>query len=115
MLRPGKQNAHHPVWVIRPLPIGCLPCPHGSPQFGERLPALLRCIQVGHYTVFARSQRAVDLLARASWPATNALSDYDTTVSALARHLGVDWHTARLAHRAPASPRGSGPPYDDET
>jgi hypothetical protein len=27
-----------------------------------------------------------------------ALSYGDTTVSALARHLGVDWHTARLAH-----------------
>ncbi len=33
------------------------------------------------------------LTARAVGWATDALAEDDTTVSALARHLGVDWHT----------------------
>jgi transposase len=39
-----------------------------------------------------------------SW-ATDALSDDDTTVSALARHLGVDWHTLWDAVEVEASAR----------
>jgi transposase len=37
--------------------------------------------------------------------ATDALSHDDTTVSALARHLGVAWHTAWVAIEAEAKAR----------
>jgi len=43
-----------------------------------------------------------------SW-ATDALSHDDTTVSALARHLGVDWHTCWDAVEAEASRRVADP------
>ena len=45
--------------------------------------------------------RAV-LTTRAVRWAVDALSQDDTTVSALARHLGVDWHTAWTAIEAEA-------------
>jgi transposase len=48
--------------------------------------------------------RAV-LTARAVRWAVDALSQDDTTVSALARHLGVDWHTAWTAIEAEAKVR----------
>lgn len=59
------------------------------------------------------------LTSRAIGWATDALADDDTTVSALPRHLGVDWHTcwdaveveaaARVADPGPAG-RGADPP-----
>ena len=50
--------------------------------------------------------------------ATDALEHDDTTVSALARHLGVDWHTCwdaveREATRRNAEPAGSGVATDE--
>jgi transposase len=48
--------------------------------------------------------RAVLSARAASW-ATDALSYDDTTVSALARHLGVDWHTAWSAIETEAKAR----------
>ena len=44
------------------------------------------------------------LTVRAVRWAVDALSWDDTTVSALARHLGVDWHTCWDAIEAEASP-----------
>jgi transposase len=44
------------------------------------------------------------LTTRAVAWATNAVSSDDTTVSASARHLGVDWHTAWDAIEAEARP-----------
>jgi transposase len=49
------------------------------------------------------------LTARAVAWATSALSYDDTTVSALARHLGVDWHTAWDAIEAEAKARTTQP------
>jgi transposase len=49
------------------------------------------------------------LTTRAVAWATNALSYDDTTVSALARHLGVDWHTAWDAIEVEAKSRTSNP------
>ena len=49
------------------------------------------------------------LTSRAVAWATNALSYDDTTVSALARHLGVDWHTAWDAIEVEAKARTSNP------
>ena len=51
----------------------------------------------------------VVLTSRAVAWATNALSHDDTTVSALARHLGVDWHTAWDAIEVEAKARTSNP------
>src|SRR5207342_3896871 len=45
------------------------------------------------------------LSTRAVRWATDALSHDDTTVSALARHLGVDWHTAWTAIETEAEAR----------
>jgi hypothetical protein len=45
------------------------------------------------------------LTVRAVRWATDALSYDDTTVSALARHLGVAWHTAWIAIEAQATTR----------
>jgi transposase len=45
------------------------------------------------------------LTVRAVRWATDALSDDDTTVSALARHLGVEWHTAWDAIKVEAKAR----------
>jgi len=50
------------------------------------------------------AQRAV-LTGRAVKWATDALSHDDTTVSALARHLGVDWHTLWRAVKVEATRR----------
>jgi transposase len=44
------------------------------------------------------------LTVRAVRWATDALSCDDTTVSALARHLGVDWHTAWMLSRSKRRP-----------
>ena len=52
--------------------------------------------------------RAV-LTSRAIAWATDALAHDDTTVSALARHLRVDWHTLWRAIKAEATRRTSGP------
>jgi transposase len=49
------------------------------------------------------------LTTRAVVWATSALSYDDTTVSALARHLGVDWHTAWDAIEVEAKARTSDP------
>ena len=49
------------------------------------------------------------LTSRAVAWATNALSYDDTTVSALARHLGVDWHTCWNAVEVEARARTSDP------
>jgi transposase len=49
------------------------------------------------------------LTSRAVAWATNALSYDDTTVSALARHLGVDWHTCWDAIEVEAKARTSNP------
>jgi transposase len=49
------------------------------------------------------------LTTRAVAWATNALSYDDTTVSALARHLGVDWHTCWDAVEVEAKARTSNP------
>jgi transposase len=49
------------------------------------------------------------LTSRAVAWATNALSYDDTTVSALARHLGVDWHTCWDAIEVEAKVRTSNP------
>ena len=49
------------------------------------------------------------LTARAVAWATSALSYDDTTVSALARHLGVDWHTAWDAIEVEAKARTNNP------
>jgi transposase len=49
------------------------------------------------------------LTTRAVLWATNALSYDDTTVSALARHLGVDWHTCWDAIEVEAKARTSDP------
>jgi transposase len=53
--------------------------------------------------------RRAKLTARAVGWATDALSHDDTTVSALARHLGVDWHTAWTAIKAEATRRSKRP------
>ncbi|HKH56386.1 MAG TPA: ISL3 family transposase [Propionibacteriaceae bacterium] len=49
------------------------------------------------------------LTSRAAAWATSALSYDDTTVSALARHLGVDWHTAWDAIETEAKARTANP------
>jgi transposase len=49
------------------------------------------------------------LTTRAVAWATNALSYDDTTVSALARHLGVDWHTCWDAIEVEAKVRTGNP------
>jgi hypothetical protein len=49
------------------------------------------------------------LTARAIAWATDALAHVDTTVSALARHLGVDWHTCWDAVEGEATPPAGGP------
>lgn len=49
------------------------------------------------------------LTARAVTWATDALAHDDTTVAALARHLGVDWHTVWDAVEAEATVRTSNP------
>ena len=49
------------------------------------------------------------LTTRAVAWATDALSYDDTTVSALARHLGVDWHTCWDAIEVEAKARTSNP------
>jgi len=53
--------------------------------------------------------RRSKLTARAVAWATDALSHDDTTVSALARHLGVDWHTAWAAIKVEATRRAKRP------
>jgi transposase len=54
------------------------------------------------------SPRTVLTTRAVAW-ATSALSYDDTTVSALARHLGVDWHTAWEAIEVEAKARTSNP------
>jgi transposase len=54
------------------------------------------------------SPRTVLTTRAVAW-ATSALSYDDTTVSALARHLGVDWHTAWDAIEVEAKARTSNP------
>jgi transposase len=54
------------------------------------------------------SARTVLTTRAVAW-ATSALSYDDTTVSALARHLGVDWHTAWDAIEVEAQARTSNP------
>ena len=54
------------------------------------------------------SPRTVLTTRAVAW-ATSALSYDDTTVSALARHLGVDWHTAWDAIEVEAQARTSDP------
>jgi hypothetical protein len=53
--------------------------------------------------------RRSKLTARAVGWATDALSHDDTTVSGLARHLGVDWHTAWTAIKVEATRRAKRP------
>ncbi|HET9561631.1 MAG TPA: helix-turn-helix domain-containing protein [Propionibacteriaceae bacterium] len=53
--------------------------------------------------------RAVLTVRAVRWTA-DALAHDDTTVSALARHLGVDWHTAWNAIEIEAKARTSTPP-----
>ncbi len=55
------------------------------------------------------ARRRAKLTARAVAWATDALSHDDTTVSALARHLGVDWHTAWAAIKTEATTRTGRP------
>jgi hypothetical protein len=64
----------------------------------------------------ARSPRPNELIgsratltSRAVEWATDALAHDDTTVSALSRHLGVDWHTLRKAIRVEATRRTARP------
>jgi transposase len=52
--------------------------------------------------------RAVLTVRAVRW-ATDALTHHDTTVSALARQLGVDWHTAWSAIRVEAAARVADP------
>jgi transposase len=64
-------------------------------------------------TTFSEShdyaQRRSKLTTRAVGRATDALAHHDTTVSALARHLGVDWHTAWAAIKVEATRRAKRP------
>ncbi|TCN39313.1 transposase IS204/IS1001/IS1096/IS1165 family protein [Kribbella orskensis] len=57
----------------------------------------------------AYAARRSKLTARAIAWATDALRHDDTTVSAIARHLGVDWHTAWAAIKTEATRRVSRP------
>jgi transposase len=69
-----------------------------------------RCLEPGCATTTFTEQhpiappRAVLTVRAVRW-ATDALSHDDTTVSALARHLGVAWHTAWVAIEAEAKAR----------
>ena len=54
-------------------------------------------------------RRGWSLTVRAVRWATDALSYDDTTVSALARHLGVDWHTCWDAIEVEATARVGDP------
>jgi transposase len=92
---------------------------HDAPCFGRVtvlrwLVRMWRCREtLCPTTTFTESQHLASprmvLTSRAVAWATNALSYDDTTVSALARHLGVDWHTAWDAIEVEAKARTSNP------
>ena len=76
---------------------------HDAPCFGvvtvlEWAKRVWRCAEPACPTVTFSERHSLigpraKLTARAIHWATDALADDDTTVSALSRHLGVDWHT----------------------
>jgi transposase len=92
---------------------------HDAPCLGRVtvlrwLKRLWRCREPGCPTgVFSETHEIVPpravLTVRAVRWATDALAHDDTTVSALARHLGVDWHTAWNAIELEARARTSNP------
>ena len=92
---------------------------HDAPCFGRVtilrwLVRIWRCREpLCRTTTFSESHGLAPprmvLTSRAVAWATNALSYDDTTVSALARHLGVDWHTAWDAIEVEAKARTSNP------
>jgi transposase len=92
---------------------------HDAPSLGRVtvlrwLIRVWRCLQPGCATTTFTEQhpiappRAVLTVRAVRW-ATDALSHDDTTVSALARHLGVAWHTAWTAIEAEAKARVAQP------
>ncbi len=90
-----------------------VPC-FGRPVLVRWRKRLWRCVEsTCEVTTFSEQHpyaaRRAKLAARAVTWATDALSHDDTTVSALARHLGVDWHTAWTAIRVEATGRTSRP------
>jgi transposase len=92
---------------------------HDAPCFGRVtilrwLVRMWRCREpLCPTTTFTESHglaaRRTVLTSRAVAWATNALSYDDTTVSALARHLGVDWHTCWDAIEVEAQARTANP------
>jgi transposase len=87
---------------------------HDVPCFGrvtllQWLVRMWRCREPACPTTFSEAHDVAPprmvLTTRAVAWATGALSYDDTTVSALARHLGVDWHTAWAAIEAEAKAR----------
>ncbi len=75
---------------------------------------IFRCVEPACPTVtFSETHELAapraKLTSRAIAWATDALAHDDTTVSALARHLGVDWHTCWDAVEAEATARTSDP------
>ncbi len=92
---------------------------HDAPSFGKVtvlhwLVRIWRCRESGCPAgTFSEAHELAPprmvLTTRAVAWATSALSYDDTTVSALARHLGVDWHTAWDAIEIEAKARTSDP------
>ena len=92
---------------------------HDAPSLGRVtvvrwLSRVWRCLEPGCATTTFTEQhpiappRAVLTVRAVRW-ATDALSHDDTTVSALARHLGVAWHTAWTAIETEAKARVAQP------
>ncbi|HEY6812921.1 MAG TPA: ISL3 family transposase [Propionibacteriaceae bacterium] len=92
---------------------------HDAPSLGRVtvvrwLTRVWRCLEPGCATTTFTEQhpiappRAVLTVRAVRW-ATDALSHDDTTVSALARHLGVAWHTAWSAIETEAKARVAQP------
>ena len=92
---------------------------HDAPSLGRVtvlhwLTRVWRCLEPGCATTTFTEQhpvappRAVLTVRAVRW-ATDALSHDDTTVSALARHLGVAWHTAWTAIETEAKARVGDP------
>ena len=92
------------MWCMtRPVSTGSRWCGGGSGSGA----AANRCATTETFTETHRlaPPRAVLTVRAVRW-ATDAFTHDDTTVSALARHLGVDWHTAWTAIEAEAKVRG---------
>src|SRR5215210_5501069 len=92
---------------------------HDAPCFGRVsmvrwLKRVWRCREPGCPAVTFSERhdlaapRAVLTSRAVSW-AVDALTHDDTTVSALARHLGVDWHTVWTAIKVEATKRAKRP------